>query len=59
MWGGGGGEGAYMYVSSMSACVHMFMCVYIQCPCMYVSNKHVSLLCMYYFNVGKELFLPT
>ena len=34
-------EGAYMYVSSMSACILMFICVYIQCACMYVSNKNV------------------
>ena len=52
-------EGAYMYVSSMSSCVRMFMCVYVQCSCIYVSNKHVCLLYMFYFNVGKELLLPT
>ena len=51
--------GAHMYVSGMSACVHMFICVYVQCACMYVSNKHVCLLYMVYFKVGKELLLPT
>ena len=48
-----------MYVSSMSACVHMFMCVYVQCACMYVSNNQVCLLHMFYFKVRKELLLPT